>query len=248
MGGATSQEEAPPARPAVFTQRDILNLRQVYAFLCLHTTTLTACQLDQSQFTAIFSMKSSHTKAYWATLFQAIDTQRDGAIDFDEFLAFVAKLKRGDGEQRRRLVFQLLDSDYDGAVGLADLQRVQERPAGSRDSSLQELQQRRQNPSESQLVFNLIDDDYDGLFDFDDFDKYCREYGDAFVMQTLRPVELAFDEVIRPTGIVISTSDVRNTKPHIDWQDHKVEMYGYLCCSPAAPPVFSKTPASGYDR
>ena len=34
--------------------------------------------------------------------FQAIDTQRDGAIDFDEFLAFVAKLKRGDGEQRRR--------------------------------------------------------------------------------------------------------------------------------------------------
>ena len=47
-------------------------------------------------------------------------------------------------------MFQLLDSDYDGAVGLSDLQRVQERPAaGSRDSSLQELQQRRQNPSES---------------------------------------------------------------------------------------------------
>jgi hypothetical protein len=111
----------------------------------------------------------------------------------------------------------------------------------SNESSTSEAQRR--NPTESQLIFNLIDCNYDGAIDYADFDKYCRDYGEGFVIQALRPVELAFDEVIRPTGLVITPSDVRNTKPHIDWQDHKVEMYGYLCCSPAPPPVFSKQPA-----
>jgi Ca2+-binding EF-hand superfamily protein len=242
MGGTSSAPEPP--RTAVFSQRDLYSLRQVYHFLCLHTTTLTAVALDESQFCSVFSLRPGHSKAYWSALFQAIDKKRDGIIDFDELVEFVGQMKRGDAAQRRLLAFQLLDADWDGVISLTDVQRVQEtrdRRTVSSESALAEIQRR--NPSESQLIFNLIDSDYDGSVNYADFEKYCRDYGDGFVMQTLRPVESAFDDVTRPTGIVVTPSDVRNTKPHIDWQDHKVEMYGYLCCSPAPPPVFSKQPA-----
>jgi Ca2+-binding EF-hand superfamily protein len=224
MGAAPAKEEE---QLHGFSIKEVNNLRQVYFYLCLHTTTLTSCQLDQSQFDAIFGLKPGAPRGHWRTLFTAIDTKQDGVIDFEEFLTFVSQLKRGDVSDRRLLVFHLLDANWDGAVNLADCQRVSEM---------------RRSPGEVQLVFNLIDDDYDGVFDLVDFERYCADYGDTFVTQTLKAVELAFDDVIRETGILITSSDVRNTKPHIDWQDHKIDVYSYLCCSPAPPPNFSKAP------
>ena len=58
------------------------------------------------------------------TLFQAFDINRDGTIQYDEFLRMI----RGDlSEHRRRLVekaFQKLDRDGSGVVEVSDLQGV----------------------------------------------------------------------------------------------------------------------------
>jgi len=74
-----------------------------------------------------------------------------------------------------------------------------------------------------------------------DFESYCMVHGEAVVTQTLRLLEVMFDGVIEETGIFITATDVTNTKPHIDWQDHKIGVGSLLCCS-SSPPVFTTPP------
>jgi len=63
------------------------------------------------------------------------------------------------------------------------------------------------------------------------------------VNQTLKLLEVMFDGVIEETGIIITATDVKNTKPHIDWQDHKIGMGSFFCCS-SSPPVFTTPPVA----
>ena len=79
--------------------------------------------------------------------------------------------------------------------------------------------------------------------EFEDFENYCMLHGDATSNQMLKLVELMFDGVIDETGIVITATDVKNTKPHIDWQDHKIGMGSLFCCS-SQPPLFTTAPTA----
>ncbi|CAE7907110.1 PAO3, partial [Symbiodinium sp. KB8] len=66
--------------------------------------------------------------------------------------------------------------------------------------------------------FNICDEDADGRINYEDFETYCAVHGESIVNQTLKILEVMFDGVIEETGIIITATDVRNTKPHIDWQ------------------------------
>merc|ERR1711972_975291 len=161
-------------------------------------------------------------------------------IDFEEFLTFVTHIKRGDVESRRQLCFRLFDPNRDGYVEQADFKSIAETRAASRRMPTwqQSSNDAEDSKDEYMQFFNACDDDDDNRFTFEDFENYCLLHGEAIVNQTLKLVEVMFDGVIEETGIIITAVDVKNTKPHIDWQDHKIGMGSFFCCS-SAPPVFN---------
>lgn len=241
MGQSAPRKEAVgPSPNAAFTAKEMYNLKQVYFYLCLHTTTLTSCQLDHNQFHSLFGSQKQY-KTLWRTLFNAIDEKRDNVIDFEEFLSFVTQLKRGDVEDRRQLCFRVFDSDRDGFAEKHDFRRIAEIRVASSRRSWHNGPVDADAEEECAQFFSLVDEDGDGRFTFEDFDNYCSVYGDAVVSQTLKLFDVMFDGAIEETGITITATDVKNTKPHIDWQDHKIRMGSYLCCS-SQPPVFTTAP------
>mmetsp|Transcript_80629 Transcript_80629/g.152312 ORF Transcript_80629/g.152312 Transcript_80629/m.152312 type:complete len:242 (+) Transcript_80629:162-887(+) len=239
MGGLPSKDGGQTISSA-FNQKEMYNLKQVYFFMCLHTTTLTSCQLDHNQFHSLFGNQKQY-KGLWRPLFNAIDQKRDDIIDFEEFLTFVTHLKRGDTMDRRLLCFRLFDSDRDGFALKDDVRRISEIRASCRRKTWTLANNETYWEEECAQFISLVDEDNDGKFKFEEFDNYCSVYGESVVNQTLELLENMFDGAIDETGIVITATDVRNAKPHIDWQDHKIRMGSLLCCS-TQPPIFTKAP------
>lgn len=245
MGASQSGSGGKKGQTCAFTVKELYNLKQVYYYLCLHTTTLTSCPLDRNQFNSLLGANKQY-KPLWKALFTAIDFNADSVIDFEEFLAFVTNLKRGDTEARREFCFRLLDSNRDRMVERTDFAGL----AATRAASLRKPawhqarsgpQQEEEDPEdEYSQFFNACDENGDGKFAYEDFESYCLLHGDAMVGQTLKLVEVMFEGVIEETGILITAVDVKNTKPHIDWQDHKIGMGSFFCCS--SPPVFTSPP------
>jgi len=225
-----------------FGAKELYNLKQVYFYLCLHTTTLTSCPLDRNQFHSLFGHDRKY-KPLCRALFTAIDLNADNTIDFEEFLTFVTHLKRGGAEARRQLCFRLFDPNRDGFAEKMDFRSLAEtRSASLRRPSWQQATTN-EDESEDEYVkfFNACDTDSDGKFTVEDFDNYCLLHGEAVVNQTLKLLEVMFDGVIEETGILITATDVKNTKPHIDWQDHKIGTGSFFCCSSQSP-VFTSPP------
>jgi Ca2+-binding EF-hand superfamily protein len=242
--GSQQAKETQKGPPCAFGPKELYNLKQVYFYLCLHTTTLTSCPLDRNQFHSLFGNHRQY-RSLWRSLFNAIDLNADNIIDFEEFLTFVTRLKRGDVEARRNLCFRLFDSNGDGQVERSDIRAFAEaRTASMRRPSWQQPQ-KSEDDSEDEYMqfFDVCDDNSDGRFDFQDFENYCLLHGDGIVSQMLQLLEVMFDGVIEETGIIITATDVKNTKPHIDWQDHKIGMGSLFCCS-TQPPLFTSPPAA----
>jgi Ca2+-binding EF-hand superfamily protein len=239
MGGLQPKESFQAN--GAFNAKEMYNLKQVYFFLCLHTTTLTSCQLDHNQFHALFGSRKQY-KGLWRPLFTAIDQKRDNVIDFEEFLTFVTHLKRGDAADRRLLCFRVYDSNHDGYAEKSDIQRIAETRANCRRKTWSTASNNEADwEEECTQFFSLVDEDNDGKFKFEEFDNYCAVYGETQVNQTLELLENMFDGAVEETGIVITATDVKNSKPHIDWQDNKIRMGSLLCCS-SQPPIFTKAP------
>jgi len=112
MGSQQSgQDERNPN--GAFSAKELYNLKQVYFYLCLHTTTLTSCPLDRNQFHSLFGHDRKY-KPLCRALFTAIDLNADNTIDFEEFLTFVTHLKRGGAEADDSCVF-----DFSTPIGMA---------------------------------------------------------------------------------------------------------------------------------
>eukprot|EP00403_Amphidinium_massartii_P034953 CAMPEP_0178453534 /NCGR_PEP_ID=MMETSP0689_2-20121128/44863_1 /TAXON_ID=160604 /ORGANISM="Amphidinium massartii, Strain CS-259" /LENGTH=216 /DNA_ID=CAMNT_0020079381 /DNA_START=88 /DNA_END=735 /DNA_ORIENTATION=+ len=215
--GSQQGKQANASKNSAFSPKELYNLKQVYFFLCLHTTTLTSCQLDRNQFHSLFGNHRQY-KPLWRALFNAIDLNGDNVIDFEEFLTFVTNLKRGDTDARRRLCFRLFDANHDGYAEKGDFRSIVETKAALlRRPSWQHSSNDDESEDEYAQFFNACDDDQDGRFSFEDFEVYCSLNGEAVVNQTLKLLDAMFDGVIEETGIVITATDVKNTKPHIDW-------------------------------
>jgi len=241
MGSQQAKQPQGQSNSA-FNPKELYNLKQVYYFLCLHTTTLTSCPLDRNQFHSLFGNNRQY-KSLWRALFSAIDQNGDNIIDFEEFLTFVTQLKRGDVEDRRRLCFRLFDPNRDGYAEKEDFRGIAETKAALlRRPSWHQPGSTEDDVEDEYMQFvDACDEDQDGRFNLEDFESYCHLHGEAVVNQTLKLLDSMFDGVVEETGIVITATDVRNTKPHIDWQDQKIGMGSFFCCS-TQPPVFTTPP------
>jgi len=252
MGSSESTAQGKSSSSA-FGPKELYNLKQVYFFLCLHTTTLTSCPLDRNQFHSLFGSHRQY-KALWKALFNAIDLNGDGIISFDEFLTFVTHLKRGDVEMRRQLCFRVFDPNRDGFAEKADFRSIsetknqaQKRPSWPTTATGGSSGTGRDSEDEAEdeymLFFRACDTKGQGRFSYEDFEGYCTLQGEAVVNQTLKLLEVMFDSVVEETGITITANDVKNCKPHIDWQDHKIGMGSLFCCS-TQPPIFTTAPSA----
>eukprot|EP00397_Hematodinium_sp_SG-2012_P036555 GEMP01039470.1.p1 GENE.GEMP01039470.1~~GEMP01039470.1.p1 ORF type:complete len:253 (+),score=40.13 GEMP01039470.1:75-833(+) len=249
MGGSVASRQHLPA-DANWTAMELYNLKQVYYFMCLHQTTLTSCPLTASQWDSLLHHTKSAKlaqKTLWRHLFQAIcyddatanDTgllknEYSGELTFPDFLRFIRFLKRGMPEERRWFCFQCWDTDHDGIVERADFKRVVDAKA-ILSRQIMEVE------DEVSSFFALVDEKSENRFDIEAFENYCSVYGDGVVTSTLKIFEMMFDQCIDETGISITNTDVKNSKPHIDWQDHKIKMSGLLCCSTITP-TFTRAP------
>eukprot|EP00440_Ansanella_granifera_P062880 gb/GFBE01068184.1/.p1 GENE.gb/GFBE01068184.1/~~gb/GFBE01068184.1/.p1 ORF type:complete len:249 (+),score=58.31 gb/GFBE01068184.1/:1-747(+) len=246
----SSQSQPGQGNSDAFSPKELYNLKQVYFYLCLHTTTLTSCPLDRNQFHSLFGNHRQY-KPLWRALFSAIDANGDNIIDFEEFLVFVTQLKRGGTEAKRRLCFRLFDSNQKGYAEKADFRCILEtkiaalrKPSWSPSPVSPANSPTGDNATDEYMqFFSLCDEDADGRISFEDFETYCAVHGESIVNQTLKILEVMFDGVIEETGIIITATDVRNTKPHIDWQDHRMNMGSLFCCS-SSPPVFTTPPVA----
>lgn len=221
---------------------EMYNLKQLYYFLCLHTTTLTSCQLDRRQFYSVLSDLKQY-KTLWRPMFDAIDTKNDNVIDFEEFLAFVKVLKRGEEAERRQLCFQLLDFDHDGFTDKNDVQFVERcfrnlKPRNPSSASSLPEEDRKEKYAK---LCEHVGEEKDGRFTRSDFEAYCLGHGEVVVNETLSLIEHMFDIAIDETGILITQDTVVTSRPHMDWQDHNTRMHSWFCCT-SQTPVFTKAP------
>jgi len=173
------------AAQGAFSPKELYNLKQVYFYLCLHTTTLTSCPLDRNQFHSLFANHRQY-KPLWRALFSAIDFNGDNIIDFEEFLTFVTQLKRGGMEAKRRLCFRLFDSNQDGYAEKGDFRGILEtkiaalrRPSWQTTSSVAAGTD--SAPDEYMQFFNICDEDADGRINYEDFETYCAVHGESIV-------------------------------------------------------------------
>jgi hypothetical protein len=94
-----------------------------------------------------------------SALFNAVDVERTGLVDFKNFAYAYAVLKHGTSDQRTWLAFRAYDADHDGSISRNELAELL----------------RSQRISETVVwrtvegIFNLFDYNRDNLLNFDEF-------------------------------------------------------------------------------
>lgn len=63
---------------------------------------------------------------YAEIIFNVLDTNKNGIVEFDEFITYLSILSRGTATQKADIAFNVYDYDNDGIVSRADLTRVVE--------------------------------------------------------------------------------------------------------------------------
>ncbi|KAF9465904.1 calmodulin-like protein [Collybia nuda] len=77
--------------------------------------------------TVMRSLGQNPTEAELQDMINEVDIDRNGIIDFDEFLALMVKQsKEGDEEEEMRLAFEVFDKDGSGSISVAELKQVME--------------------------------------------------------------------------------------------------------------------------
>jgi len=91
---------------------------------------------------------------------EAVDGDGSGTVDFDEFLALMAKkTKEAEDEQELREAFRVFDKNNRGVIDTADLKTIFH--ALDPDMSDEEIEQ----------IINEVDEDGSGTVDFEEFMK-----------------------------------------------------------------------------
>ncbi len=101
----------------------------------------------------------------------AFDTNRDGVIQRDEFLAGVRALVFGTDREKLAFAFRVHDHDGDGALGHQDLLRMITMSLGE-----SEVVERATQPPEqlARALFAMADSNRDGRISFDEFEGVVR--------------------------------------------------------------------------
>ncbi|KAM3877183.1 guanylyl cyclase-activating protein 2-like [Diretmus argenteus] len=114
-----SQGAAPPEKEVAL--QNIQELYRKFASEC------PSGNLHFHEFKKIFGVNSCSTEeetAYMETVFRSFDTNKDGHIDFMEYVAAVHLVLRGKLEDKLKWSFKVYDSDGNGCLDRREVRRI----------------------------------------------------------------------------------------------------------------------------
>eukprot|EP00929_Paragymnodinium_shiwhaense_P111332 TRINITY_DN7923_c0_g1_i1.p2 TRINITY_DN7923_c0_g1~~TRINITY_DN7923_c0_g1_i1.p2 ORF type:complete len:151 (-),score=59.22 TRINITY_DN7923_c0_g1_i1:208-660(-) len=116
--------------------------------------------------TVLRSLGQNPKEAELQRLINDVDVDKNGSLDFPEFLAvMVQQLQtRDDPEKKLKEAFKILDADGSGSIGMEEMKRM----LTTRGDKMTE--------EEVDEVFKLVDLDGDGTIEFDEFMKVLLKY------------------------------------------------------------------------
>ncbi|XP_078738455.1 guanylyl cyclase-activating protein 1 [Lampetra fluviatilis] len=123
-------------------------------------------QLTLHEFKQFFGISSvtAEGNAYIEQMFRTFDMNKDGYIDFMEYVAALSLVLRGKVEQKLRWYFKMYDSDGNGCIDKGELLNIIKAIRGI-DGCAHET-----SPEEfTSIVFDRIDVDGDGELTIDEF-------------------------------------------------------------------------------
>jgi len=123
-------------------------------------------------------------------IFRMYDSNKDGIIDFREFMLVVYIMSSGSPEENLKQIFKLLDINSDGSVSIGEFKRVtrdmflltNEKEV---DFSIQELL--------AEKAFIEMDIDGDGKVTLEEFVKACLSQKKFSTMLTLKIIDVFMD-------------------------------------------------------
>lgn len=149
-------------------------------------------KMDKSSFTEMMNLcyPDSDKDNIQKHIFRMYDSNKDGIIDFREFMFVVYIMSSGTPEENLKQIFKLLDINSDGSVSIGEFKRVirdmflltNEREV---DSSIQELL--------AEKAFIEMDSDSDGKVTLEEFIKACLSQKKFSTMLTLKIIDVFTD-------------------------------------------------------
>lgn len=107
----------------------------------------------------------------WATVIHAIDANKDGQIDYDEFITAAADRAKLLNEDNLKAAFRILDKNSDGTIDAEEIKTAFAR------GNLTELQAHGVSTDDAfwEKLLTEIDQNNDGVINFDEFEAYMMK-------------------------------------------------------------------------
>merc|ERR1712168_599655 len=126
-------------------------------------------------------------------IFRMYDTNKDGHIDFREFMIVLYVMSNGSPEENLKQIFRVFDINNDGSISLKELQRI------VRDLFLLINESNAEVASQEVLVktaFNEMDENHDGEISQDEFIEACMAQKKFSTMLTLKIIDVFISDEI----------------------------------------------------
>lgn len=150
--------------------------------------------VNQEEFHNMFSKffpTGANLSSYSDYIFYAMDHQKTGTINFEDFATELSVLLLGSVEDRLRWIFKLYDLNQDGVLSKTEIKEVTAsiydlmgHPTGEKQRS-EEAEE--VIASKADLAFQMLDVDSDGVVSLEDFLACCLE--DQVITQSLSVME-----------------------------------------------------------
>lgn len=102
--------------------------------------------------------------------FRMFDVNRDGVVDFEEYICTIAVSAKGTMEEKLRWVFKMYDLDEDGYIGRDDLLEIVRSIYQMMGSAASNVPADESTPEDrSSKIFALMDTNQDGKISLDEF-------------------------------------------------------------------------------
>merc|ERR1711988_1690901 len=120
-------------------------------------------------------------------IFRMYDTNKDGHIDFREFMIVLYIMSNGTPEENLKQIFRVFDINNDGFISLKELQRIVKDlfhliNEENADEASQELL--------AQSAFNEMDENHDGQVSEEEFIEACMSQKKFSTMLTLKIIDV----------------------------------------------------------
>jgi len=124
-------------------------------------------------------------------IFRMYDTNKDGHIDFREFMIVLYIMSNGTPEENLKQIFRVFDINNDGTITLKELQKI------VRDLFLLINETNADKASQEVLVktaFNEMDENHDGKISQSEFVEACMAQKKFSTMLTLKIIDVFITE------------------------------------------------------